>query len=478
MDNHKELFEGLLKADGIDPVNVTKSERILFRQMLQKEKRRMNRLVWPLIGIMWIFAVAMMGLCASEKILEALHIPFVVVGLVIVTAMWIVVIRYAIRHNRTIKESGRKVRQIEQLIYGRPRGLILIGKKEGKRFICWPRIIMFTIGLWLLVSLGGAGTYYLLSRQWIYLTSPVLHAFFCTATTLSLVLFVLYDGLRTPLEELTEIKAESEQPRPAPGLGIGRIIMKSHITKFAAVAAVIVVVLGGINFWPVGPDRQDWWTGPATAWGQEITEAIRTVQGVSCRERTVTVMPDGSQHKSDTWNILYFSRDSYRRDIYDGQTLREIQWYVPDGDTMLQYSVRFDLKSHFVERHQGSFGVQDPIDRLRFYAQFLDSAEQLLGTKKIEKITCVGFEIKASKYGDNPETWVDHIWLSTETRLPVMIEQYGRPVTNHPQMSFTIIQDEFNCHDELPADAFEPVIPDNYIFGHPDDITSNKEAEN
>jgi hypothetical protein len=222
----------------------------------------------------------------------------------------------------------------------------------------------------------------------------------------------------------------------------------------------------------------DWWRGSPAAWGREITAAMETVEGVSCRERIFTVTEDGRKHMSSTWCVFYFSKDSYRRDIYDGDALREIQWYVPDGDTMLQHSIRFDLKSYCVERHQGSFGVQNPMDRLRFYAQFLDSAEQLLGTKEIGSTKCVGFAIKAAQYGDNPENWVDQIWLDVETKLPVVIERLGRPVTDHPEMTFTTVQEEFNYNDELSGDTFEPYIPDGYIFGHPDEITSNRNSKN
>jgi hypothetical protein len=243
-------------------------------------------------------------------------------------------------------------------------------------------------------------------------------------------------------------------------------IMKSKITKLAAAAVIIIAVLVGINHFGESIDVA------SVAWGQEIMAAIETIKGVSCREQIFTVTQDGSKHLSSTWDILYFSRDSYRRDIYDGDTLREIQWYVPDGNTMLQHSIRFDLESYFVVRHQGSFGVQDPIDRVRFYVQFLDSVEHLFGTKKIEDTNCVGFEIKASEYGNNPEHWVDQIWFDVETKLPVVIEQHGRPVTDHPEMTFTTVQDEFNYNDKLPGDTFEPYVPDGYIFGHPDEITS------
>jgi hypothetical protein len=39
MDNNKKLFEGLLKADGIDPAGATESERIAFAKMLEEQSK-------------------------------------------------------------------------------------------------------------------------------------------------------------------------------------------------------------------------------------------------------------------------------------------------------------------------------------------------------------------------------------------------------------------------------------------------------
>ena len=211
MDNNKKLAEGLLKADGIDPTNITESERMVFRQMLDREEKHMKHLSWITVGAMLIFALAMVGLCVSENILDALHIPFVVGFLVIMAAMLIIMIRYTPGHNRSLRESGRKISKLYYLVHGKHRGIALVVKKDGKRFIYWPRIIMIAVVLWLLVSLGGAGVYYLLCQRWIISSSPMLHIFYCTVISLSFVIFILRDGLKTPLEELVEVKAKSKQ---------------------------------------------------------------------------------------------------------------------------------------------------------------------------------------------------------------------------------------------------------------------------
>jgi len=179
---------------------------------------------------------------------------------------------------------------------------------------------------------------------------------------------------------------------------------------------------------------------------------------------------DGSEHTYSTWRRFYASSDSYRRDIHDGDVLREIQWYTPDANGTRQTSIRFDLNSYFTEVGEGSFGNRDPIDRIRFYVGYLNEAAALLGEREIDGHPCVGFAISASQYGDNPEHWMDRIWFDVETKLPVMLVKQGRPVTDRPDWSYTTLQDQFDYDPDLPVDTFLPWIPEGFIFGHPDEI--------
>lgn len=273
---------------------------------------------------------------------------------------------------------------------------------------------------------------------------------------------------------LQAVDAHEKQKSALTEPNIWRIIMRSKITKIAAAAVIALVVLGGITLWPDGgSDNGKWWLGPSKVWAQEILAELSTIEGITCRERTLWIDSDGSTHISSTWNILYVSSDSYRRDIYDDEFLREIQWYVPDGDGTLQHSVRYDLNSYFAHTGEGSFGNYEPIERMRFYVNLLDEADRLLGEKVIEGCNCVGFEISASKYGDNPQEWLDRIWFDINTKLPVLIEQErGRPRDEtktdfHPRIR---LQDQFNYNPELPDDTFIPETPEGFIFGHPDDL--------
>ena len=212
-------------------------------------------------------------------------------------------------------------------------------------------------------------------------------------------------------------------------------------------------MLGGITFWPFVGKNGKWTGGSLTAFAQELLTTLDTIKAVTCHEQTLVVSADGTQLSTDTWDRFYVSSDSYRRDIYDGNTLREIQLYVPDGGDMTMHYIRYDLKCYGVLRHTGSFGSQDPVTRIRRYAELLDKADRFLGEQVVDGRKCVGFEISAGKYGSNPETWLDHVWFDEETRLPVRIEKSGRPVTGDASRTFTTIQDQFDYAPQLPPDA-------------------------
>jgi hypothetical protein len=185
--------------------------------------------------------------------------------------------------------------------------------------------------------------------------------------------------------------------------------------------------------------------------------------GVTVKERTEFVMRDGSRLASSTWDTFFVGRDSYRRDIYDGDHLREIQWYTPDGDGMRQTSVQLDAKTYSQEKHTGKFGDEDPVERMRFLVRFIHRADRELQPRMINGRQCRGFEISAKTYGNNPDGWIDRIWIDSATKLPMRIEQ-ERPRTEKEFKAFITIQERFDWHPDLHADTFTPKIPDGFTI--------------
>lgn len=250
--------------------------------------------------------------------------------------------------------------------------------------------------------------------------------------------------------------------------------------RWASAAVAAIVVLGGISIFSrpskPGTGKGPWWEGPSSAWASEINAALAkaSIKGVTCRERTLWVRADGSSHLSSTWNKFYVSNDSYRRDIYDGDRLREVQWYIPKNGGMLQTGYRLDKKTYGAIQHQGSFGQQDPVERVRFYVGLIDKADRLLGRQSVDGHESVGFEIHANKYGSNPDTYVDRIWFDVGTKLPVRIELVGRPVTGDAASTFTTVQEQFDFSPNLPSDTFMPSIPKGFTFSNSPDPLPDK----
>lgn len=281
------------------------------------------------------------------------------------------------------------------------------------------------------------------------------------------------DGRRETLENLYSALDESHEQQPAAGRPeIWRWSMKTQTGRLALAAAVLAIVLTGITFWPFGgASTARWWLGSPAALGQELLAALDTIKAVTCREQMVSVNADGSEDVSSTWTQFSISKDSYRRDIYDGNSLREIQWYIPDGNDMIQTGVRFDLKCYAAVRHKGSFGEMDPIERMRACVAQMDRAQRLLEERTIDGRTCVGFEIQTLAPGDNPETRASRIWFDVETRLPMRIEHSGLPVTGDLKCALTIVQDQFDYDPQLPPDTFIPMEPPaGFVNAHPDEL--------
>ncbi len=268
MDNDKKLFENLLKADGIEPSNITDDERMVFKAMLDSEQKRHKRLSLQYIAGVWIVAMAFLGLRFSEKILDALHIPFVVAFGLIITAAFIMMILV----GRKLSKGDRKVRRLQYLTNDTRRGVLLVGKKNGRRFIYWPRVIAFAVKSWLVVSLTFAGLHYLYYRQWIYSSSSSRYYIFLgTMMSLSPVAAMLRRGLKTPIEELVEVKTKPKTLSYAKP-DVWRIIMNSKITKYAVAAMILIAVGLSITVF----DK----TMPVAYATQILTEAIEASHSV------------------------------------------------------------------------------------------------------------------------------------------------------------------------------------------------------
>jgi hypothetical protein len=130
---------------------------------------------------------------------------------------------------------------------------------------------------------------------------------------------------------------------------------------------------------------------------------------------------------------------------------------------MTQTSVQFDAKTYTVQQHNGSYGNEDPVERIRFLVNFVGDAERRLPAMVINGRECLGFEIKSSRYGDNPDEWMDRIWFDPSTKLPVRIE-FERPGPSGETKAIITTRDQIQWWPELQPDTFTPNVPDGFTL--------------
>jgi hypothetical protein len=272
---------------------------------------------------------------------------------------------------------------------------------------------------------------------------------------------------------------------------IWHILMKNKMIKYSTIAAILVIVLEGINFWPTNnSETGKWWLGSSAVWGQDIITNLNNFETLVCRQQAVIVSPNGSTHVSGTWYRNYYARDRVIKEQYYEQTdedtfgdvkpdsvLQDVTYDLPDGNDIITYEISFEFKCYTIKKHEGVAYQKDPVENLRFYVNLLDKADRILDVKTLEGKQCVGFEISADKYGDNPPEWIDNIWFDVQTKLPVRIEKHGRPVTGQPGKTFTFITDQFVYYAHIPAELFEPKIPDDFINAEPSDMRKAREEQ-
>lgn len=267
--------------------------------------------------------------------------------------------------------------------------------------------------------------------------------------------------------------------RPAArSFGTWKILMGKPVVRLAVAAVIIIAVIGGINFWPDGPEK--WYMGPPAAWGKEIIRSLEKVKTLVYRQRIASVSDYGNVKMGVGWEKRFCSESAYRCDRYDwhdGTTVINTQWILREPNGPTKYEVSYEYQCYFQEKSGDWPFYSNQMDSFRFYVGLLDRADRILDTKFFEGRECVGFEIGEAKYGDNPEDQFDRIWFDVETKLPARIEKHGLKSSFDAAQTHTVIHDQFEYYTEVPADIFTPQIPQDFVNAHPDQIRAARKGE-
>ncbi|UCF14559.1 MAG: hypothetical protein JSW59_14185 [Phycisphaerales bacterium] len=242
--------------------------------------------------------------------------------------------------------------------------------------------------------------------------------------------------------------------------------MKSLITKLAAAAVIIaLVVLGLFEF--IGTDGTS-----GVVWA-EVARKVEASRGsiVRCRE-TSSFLPSGPTDYSITHTTPRYSR----KDFYTaGQITHTHYSDFSDSDIVTFTGVYHKHKHYISGTHPNSkdeFFLEQHEDWLnpRYLVQRILSGEHRnLGQKTIEGVLCEGIEttdpaVMGPLPGPVERLEIEfQLWVSVETGYPVLFESKISGEAEGNQLESQAVLDQFQWDVELDESMFEPNIPPDYI---------------
>ena len=192
---------------------------------------------------------------------------------------------------------------------------------------------------------------------------------------------------------------------------------------------------------------------------EEIVEAIKNTETVLYQQGDRTV---------------YLSPNAWRYDYYFANRLQKTEWYVGKQlDTqetgfeiedrnfwIVRTAVDYDSRTYQVS---SSYQSRHPMHEIVFFAGLVDRADRILENRIIDEAECIGFEISAKKYGDNPDSMIHRFWFNADTKLLVRMEfEWNTDKPSRQELMQQFERGPFQWDPELPADTFTPKIPEDF----------------
>ncbi len=260
----------------------------------------------------------------------------------------------------------------------------------------------------------------------------------------------VHDDISAALAESEKIESAVTQPN------IWRNIMKSPITKLAAVAAVIIVVLIGLE-WSGGPDMA------TVAWG-EVAKKVEQIESFIFQHQiSVTNVADGTVIQEAETTTYVSSEFGLRQDAYMNGRIIGISYIPLEGTVVTQ--VMPDMK-----KYRRVLTSEEYMRKIHYQAnpkgmikEFMSFEHTELGRKIIDGVEVEGIEVKDPNFLTNVfESTIGILWVDVKTNLPVRTEIRG--ITGNGSIETKIVAYGFNWDAEPAPGVFEPNIPDDYTL--------------
>ncbi len=200
---------------------------------------------------------------------------------------------------------------------------------------------------------------------------------------------------------------------------------------------------------------------------EELVAALNQIETASYRESATT--------------RVYLTRHAWRVDRYDGDDLKQVQWFVISKEDMTPTSFDFNDKAFCLTHTTVDFESQTykhvahgrdtrpphPMDMIRFLVGQVDRADRILDDALIDGTACIGLEISAKKYGTNPDHMIHRLWFGLRTHLPVRMELDYLP--DGATEKVVRVKDQFEWNPAFAPAFFVPEIPPGFTAAEDSD---------
>jgi len=261
------------------------------------------------------------------------------------------------------------------------------------------------------------------------------------------------------LDDILQAKDKSRKEKSATSEpNIGRIIMKSPITKLAAAAVIIIAVLDSI-YLITGKTP----SVTCCAWAQ-IADKVAQIDTCIYHEHSGT---GATADKTKNFTVVYISsQHGYRMDSYKDGKVTTMKYLLLEEKVMISVYLpqkRYDrlvLKDQEVVEFR--MNNKDPRYQL---SKFIQGRFSEIGRSMINGVEAKGIEV------NNPEAFCMYdnfkarVWVDVKTELPVRMEmEIGFSAAGQPMQTHTVVMDNFKWGIPLGPDVFKPNIPADYIL--------------
>jgi len=259
-------------------------------------------------------------------------------------------------------------------------------------------------------------------------------------------------------EKIQRVQDQSKRIAPASHRpNLRSHIVKSPITKIAAAAVVIVVIVLGLF------ELIDTGSTSGVVWA-EVARKVQASPGVSFRVRDT-----GSKNPNKDWPKGYtivrrfpalsrtdwYQADQIRRTVFIDWEARKVTWLAHDARVYSKKTLRDeDVRT----------AEEEWTDPQALVGLFLSREYRELGRKMIDGVLCEGIETTDAsgwRTGFPIKSFVGQLWASVETGYPVLLEG---EVTGGADgnLHWTSTADQFRWNIGLDASEIEPEIPSDY----------------